>query len=268
MFFDDYPAFLATSETASELTRLNLRHEAIIAANADVLVGARVLDLASHDGRWTFAALKAGASHVTGVEAREHLVASARTTFAEHDVPADSYEFVHGNVFHVLSRGGLQVDVVLCLGFMYHTLRYPELFSGMRATGARHLIIDTEIAFGRTQPVLLIDAENTRDDARAAPDEFTYGGRCLIARPSLSALDAILKVYDYRVEKSFDWPALIATHPDAVKVQGYANGRRITVRVVDAPAPPPQAPATVSAVRRMARAAGVKRPQLRRRPDA
>lgn len=265
MFFDDYPAFLATSETANELDRLNLRYEAIIADNADVLAGARVLDLASHDGRWSFAALKTGAVHVTGVEAREHLVANARKTFEELDVPVDSYDFVHGEVFDVFSRGGLQADVVLCLGFMYHTLRYPELFSGIRATGARYLIIDSEIAHGRTQPVLLIDAENTRDDARAAPDAFSYGGRCLIGRPSISALDAILKVYDYRVEKSFNWPGFVAEHPHAMKVQGYATGRRITVRAVDAPAPPPQPQSKVSAVRRMARAAGVKRPPILRK---
>lgn len=265
MFFDEYPAFLTTSETANELTRLNLRHEAIIADNADVLAGARVLDLASHDGRWSFAALKSGAAHVTGIEAREHLVTTSRETFAEHGVPADAYEFVHGEVFDVFSRGAPQADVVLCLGFLYHTLRYPELFSGIRATGARYLILDTEIAFGRTQPVILIDSENTRDDARAAPDEFSYGDRCLIGRPSLSALDAILKVYDYRVERSFDWPGFIAEHPDAMKVQGYATGRRITVRAVDAPAPPKQPTAKVSAVRRMARAAGVRRPPILRK---
>lgn len=264
MFFDEYPAFLSSSETANEVDRLNLRHHAIIADNADVLAGARVLDLASHDGRWSFAALKAGAVHVIGVEAREHLVTNARKTFEELDVPTDSYEFVHGEVFDVFARKDLQADVVLCLGFMDHTLRYPELFSGVRASGARYLIIDSEIAHGRTQPVILIDAENTRADGRAVPDQFSYGGRCLIGRPSLSALDAILKVYDYRVEKSFNWPGFVAQHPHSAKVQGYAAGRRITVRAVDAPAPPPQPAAKVSAVRRMARAAGVKRPPILR----
>ena len=73
MFFDDYPLFYETSKTASSKARLNVRHQAIIEANRDILKDARVLDLASHDGRWSFAALKAGAAHVTGVEARPRM---------------------------------------------------------------------------------------------------------------------------------------------------------------------------------------------------
>lgn len=261
MFFDDHPAFLETSETANELDRLNLRHEAIIADNADVLSGARVLDIASHDGRWSFAALKVGAAHVTGIEAREHLVTNARKTFASEGVAADSYDFMHGEAFDVFSRGGLQADVVLCLGFVYHTLRYPELFSGIRASGARHVIIDTEVVPNRDQSLIRVDAENTRDDARAAPDAFSYGGRSLIGRPSVPALEAMLDLYDYRIEKTFDWSALIAAHPGAAKVQGYETGRRITVRAVDTPRPLPPAPTRPSAARRMARAAGLRRPQ-------
>jgi len=264
MFFDDYPAFLGTSETANDLDRLNLRHEAMIADNVDVLRGARVLDIASHDGRWSFAALKAGAAHVTGVEAREHLVANAHKTFAKHGVPSESYDFIHGEAFEVLSHGRLRADVVLCLGFVYHTLRYPELFSGIRATGAGHVIIDTEIERGRTAPVIRVDAENTRDDARAAPDEFSHGARCLVGVPSIPALEVMLHAYDYSLQKNFDWPALVAAHPNATKVQGYAAGRRITVRAFDSGPPTPPPVARKSALRRVAKAAGIRRPKALR----
>ncbi len=52
-FFGKYPRFLETSGTASKPDRLNLRYEAMIQANCDILEGARVLDIASHDGRWS-----------------------------------------------------------------------------------------------------------------------------------------------------------------------------------------------------------------------
>ena len=39
---------------------MNERYEALIAINKDIFDGARVLDLASHDGRYSFAALKTG----------------------------------------------------------------------------------------------------------------------------------------------------------------------------------------------------------------
>ena len=57
MFFDAYPRFYETSKTSASRGRLNLRYEAIFGENADVFRGARVLDIASHDGRWSLAAL-------------------------------------------------------------------------------------------------------------------------------------------------------------------------------------------------------------------
>ena len=56
-FFDQYPRFYETSETFAYPSRLNLRHEAIFAENTDIFEGRRVLDIASHGGRWSFAAL-------------------------------------------------------------------------------------------------------------------------------------------------------------------------------------------------------------------
>ena len=53
MFVDEHDRFRVTRRTAAAAARLNLRHEAMIAANRDILTGARVLDLASHDGRWS-----------------------------------------------------------------------------------------------------------------------------------------------------------------------------------------------------------------------
>ena len=50
---------------------MNERYEALFASNRDIFDGARVLDLATHDGRYSFAALKTGAAHVTGVEVRQ-----------------------------------------------------------------------------------------------------------------------------------------------------------------------------------------------------
>lgn len=67
--------------TASRPNRLNQRHRAFIAANEVIINGKRVLDIASHDGRWSFAALAVGARHIYGIEAREHLVSNAEGNF-------------------------------------------------------------------------------------------------------------------------------------------------------------------------------------------
>src|SRR5579863_7632854 len=77
-FFDSYPRFFSTSDTAAAPDRLNQRYRALIQSNAGIISGRRVLDIASHDGRWSLAAHKASAEHVLGIEARQHLVDAAR----------------------------------------------------------------------------------------------------------------------------------------------------------------------------------------------
>jgi len=228
VFFDDYPRFTQTSQTAADQTRLNLRHKAIIEANSDALTGARVLDIASHDGRWSFAALKAGAKHVTGVEAREHLVAHARSTFTEYGADAATYDLVRADVFRYLTQPP-KVDVVLCLGFLYHTLRYPELFHGIRATGARHLVVDTMVTKSKAAVIDVI-ADRTHVEANAVADEFSAGRKALAGFPSAAALDTMLGTYGYKLESRFDWDTIVPERPRRGAVRDYANGRRITVR--------------------------------------
>ncbi len=140
MFFDEHQRFLESSSTASGLDRLNRRHVAIIDANRDILQGARVLDIASHDGRWTCAALEAGASHVTGVEARPELVQHARDNLGAYGHDADSYTLIGADVFEALKDPTLQgqrFDVVMCLGFLYHTLRVFGALRGNPRSGSR-----------------------------------------------------------------------------------------------------------------------------------
>ncbi len=230
MFFDDYPLFYETSKTAKTATRLDLRREAMIEANRDILDGARVLDLASHDGRWSFAALKAGAAHVTGVEARRPLVENARKTFAEYGVPTDRYKFIRGDMFQVLARKEFDVDVVMCLGFIYHTLRYGELFRGIIDAKPQYCIIDTKVILG-DEPLIRVNVNRTSRQANAAKDEVSHGQQAVAGWPSVPALKLMLDVYDLEVEEQYDWPALLDSRPEVRRSAGdYDAGNRVTLR--------------------------------------
>ena len=137
---------------------MNARHTAIIETNADRLVGCRVLDIASHDGRWSFAALQAGAAHVVGIEPREELVDNARETFSLYGTEPERFQFLCGSVFDLLRSEESRFDVVLCLGFFYHTIRHAELLDLMERTGATLVVIDTEVTPAVDQlPVLPIE---------------------------------------------------------------------------------------------------------------
>jgi len=227
-FFDRHPRFRETSPTAFRPSRLNLRHQALIGSNRDILQGARVLDIASHDGRWSFAALEAGARHVTGVEPRRNLVENANATLAAYGADPESYRFICGDIFEVLPRERLDVDVVLCLGFLYHTLRFPELFRRIADLNPTHLIVDTKVATD-PEPVIRVLINREQVESHAVADAFSAGTNTLIGHPSVSALVQMLDLYGFDVEERYDWLALVARNP-GVTVQTYQEGTRATLR--------------------------------------
>jgi hypothetical protein len=247
VFAEDYPRFIEVSEltpdpeqqgrrkgrrgrtVVEQSNRMNERYEAFFGSNQDIFDGARVLDLASHDGRYSFAALKAGAAHVTGVEVRQSLIDKAEETFAFYGQDPDTYRFVRGDLFEVLAQEKFDVDVVLCLGFMYHTYRHTELMYRLHDMSPRHLILDTMVVPG-TQPILRMILEEDVEDIRsAAPDAWAVR-RVSVLWPSVPTLQLLLKGYDFEIESMYDWKGRLAGRPPVFGLEGYASGRRVTLR--------------------------------------
>ena len=237
-FFEQFPRFYLTSSTHPTTARLNLRYEAIFGENRDVFEGASVLDLGSHDGRWSFAALVTGARSVTGIEARPELVKAATENLGEYGYGADQVRFISGDVHEVLNTEAFEADVVLCLGFLYHTLRYNELLNGIRRTNARYLIIDTfsPHMMGPVSNVNVI-TEDADEEGKAAADAYTHDLSVLVGRPNLAAIQTMLGAYGYRVERLSDWAGLLRDNPKTDNCDDYANSRRITARCVSAKPP-------------------------------
>lgn len=231
-FFRDYRRFYATGEAGiTSKPRLNLRYEAIFAENKDLFEGARVLDIASHDGRMSLAALACGAKSVVGIEARPELVDRAVANFEHYGQDPDRFRFIAGDVHEVLNSEDLEVDVVLCLGFLYHTLRYNELMHGIHRTGANHLVLDTQ-AHGMLDPdpVVRLHSELSQRIGTAKADDYTVGASVLTGRPNLAAIKKILACYGYEIERFSDWPRLLADNPEVKGCRDYAIGRRVTLR--------------------------------------
>jgi Methyltransferase domain len=229
VFFRKYPRFVATSSVASTPSRLNLRHQAIFDDNREIFEGARVLDIASHDGRWSLAALDAGAEHVTGIEARADLVEHAEDNLAHYGIDEDRFLMIHGDVFDVLGGGEyeFEADIVLCLGFLYHTLRYQDLFRGIRSVDPTYLLVDTAV-IQADQPVVRIRAEDVERQGNASAGALAHDGRMLVGRPSPAALEVMLDSFGFAVEKQFDWQRFLRTRPMARTVNSYRRGDRVT----------------------------------------
>lgn len=229
MFAEKYPRFMEVSDLTPQPERTNERYEALFASNRDIFDGARVLDLASHDGRYSFAALTAGASHVTGVEVRQGLIDKAEETFAFYGQDPETYRFVCGDVFEVLARERFAIDVVLCLGYLYHTYRHTELLYRLHQLAPRHLIVDTMVEPGN-RPILRVLRERDAEDIRSAAQDAYSVGQVLVARPTVAALQKLLTAYDFEIESMYDWKGRLAGRPLAPGLAGYANGRRVSVR--------------------------------------
>jgi SAM-dependent methyltransferase len=243
-FFDDFPRFLNTSDTGANLYRLNQRHKALIQSNAESIRGKRILDIASHDGRWSFAAHKAGAEYVLGIEARSHLTNLAYENMQHYGVPRTQVEFAQGDALKELDRlDSGSFDVVFCFGFLYHTADQMLLMRKIARLQPISLIIDTAVS---TYPGSIVEIH---DEAIALESAGAVGDpgapeRTVVGIPSKPALELMLRAAGFAVGQYYDWQ-----HADVRWVEDlkdYYLGVRITLAAIATAgrnAPPPRVPA-------------------------
>ena len=229
-FFDAYPRFFETSNTTPFPWRLNLRYDAIFGQNKDVFEGARVLDIASHDGRWSLAALQTGAESVIGIEGRPELVANAEQNLEHYGIDRSRYRFVAGDIYEVLANEDIKVDVVLCLGFMYHTLRYNELLHRIAQCSPRFVIVDTNAAAIPGGALVRVRTEAAQRERNAIADDFSFGADVLTGYPSAAALELMLGAYGFDLQRWSDWGGLLRDNPGWDNCNDYRLQRRITAR--------------------------------------
>jgi Methyltransferase domain len=216
-FFDRYDRFYTTSQIGNWPLRLNTRYRAIIGGNERHLRRRRVLDIASHDGRWSFAAVQAGCAHVTGIEARPRLVEQANQTFRDYGVDPDRYHFVIGDVFDELAEQ--KADTVLLLGIYYHVNRHVDLARLVSGTGATVIILDTRILPGNEGALIRLVEESTTSEASGIGDSETI----VVGHPSRAAIEMIFGRFGFSVEE-VDW----SEQPKDATLHDYNSGNRST----------------------------------------
>jgi hypothetical protein len=218
-FFEHFPRFLETDETGSVVDRLNARYLGLIHANRELIEGSNVLDLASHDGRFSFAALQSGAARVVSIETEPGLVQTSRANMEHYEVPADKYELLEGDIFELIDRVE-DCDVVLCFGILYHINHHMLLLEKIAERDPRTLIIDTNIS---QLEAVAIELRNP-----LAGTTIRLGG-LLEGYPSRGALDAMLSSFGWKYEY-VDWKQSgLAEQPQMLD---YRQGKRVSV-VVD-----------------------------------
>jgi tRNA (mo5U34)-methyltransferase len=172
------------------------------------LKGHRVLDLGCNVGAWSLTAAEAGADFILGVDGREVPIDKANARFEAAGVDRGRYRFEVGNILDLPADPSL--DVVLCLGVLYHVAKPVELFEVMRE--AKVVVIDTEVSL-LPGSAFAVGHEETTLGMNAIDYE-------LILWPTRQA------VIDLAQQFGFDCVPLALDMTDERGMRGYTEGHR------------------------------------------
>jgi SAM-dependent methyltransferase len=224
-FFDRYHYFYETSGIGATSNRLNNRYKALLESNRVLINGQRILDLASHDGRWSFAALKNGAKHAVGIEGRPHLVQNSIKNMKRYGIPKSRYDFILGDILDEITKiERNSIDTVFCFGFFYHTIHHMDVLMKIKKLNPKHLILDSHISKS-SLPIITVKMEDTSGEGAAIKNNFNHR-QTVIGYPSLSALEMMLKSIGFSFSYH-DWSAM--NIKNWVKLQDYKTGSRVTL---------------------------------------
>ncbi|MDQ4055098.1 MAG: class I SAM-dependent methyltransferase [Actinomycetota bacterium] len=202
-FLEDNPRYAGKRLS---INRLNRRHEFLVRQHLADIEGARVLDLASHDGRWSYALSAAGAASVVGIEARADQIEQ----FASYPAGRvkDRVRLVHGDVYDELPKlvdRREMFDVVAVYGLYYHLMDHYGLLKLIKKLCPRVVIIDSEFHLS-SAPTVRLAVEPTDSHLNSVPHEARQEV-APVGIPSRAAMELMAHSLGYDVAWA-DWEAL------------------------------------------------------------
>lgn len=223
-FFDFLGTLPRYNTNSADITRLNQRRNFLIEPFRSELKGARVLDIAAHDGRWSFALAEAGASEVHGIEPRPDLIADFATF---PDTPYKSaVRLEQGDLYDALpdlAARGETYDVVALFGIYYHIMDHFFVLRQIRKLKPRLIIIDSEFFKGEA-PFIQMSKERT-DKHLNAVAQIEGQEVAIKGTPSSVAMERMAEALMYRVHW-LPWEKLKPDERTGVQ-DYYREGRMI-----------------------------------------
>ncbi|MGB7318528.1 MAG: class I SAM-dependent methyltransferase [Planktotalea sp.] len=190
----------------ADIARMNVRFDYIVAPFQKQIKAARVLDIAAHDGRWSYALASAGAAEVYAVEARAVLI-QKYSNFPETDFK-HRVTFKHSDLYKELDRlidQQATFDVVALFGILYHVTDHYGLLARIKLLQPKVIIIDSEF-ITKDNPMIQLARERT-DNVLNATGQVPEQHETLIGIPSTGAIERMASVLNYQLVWS-DWDAL------------------------------------------------------------
>ncbi|MGK7962604.1 class I SAM-dependent methyltransferase [Crocosphaera sp.] len=209
--------------------RFNWRCETLLTRNRNLIEDKVVLDLACNTGRLSYPCLRLGAKKVIGVEARQELIDQGKEYLTDQDLK-DRMEFVKSDVFNYLaSAESKSFDTILCLGFLYHTVRQVEFFRQVKRLSPDNVIIDTNVAtnyiwygsksFLKKPPMLLMITEDpSKTSDTTDEDGVAFWPTCSFLETMFDRINYNCQKLDYQKNGLTDWSGM----------KDYKQGQRVS----------------------------------------
>lgn len=225
-FFDQYPLFYETGATS---IRHGARYECMITDQLEHIEGKSIIDLGSHDGRWSFAAAKNGASKILGFEGRQELVDLSRRNFSTYGVSGAQYEFIVGDALNLMrAHNAWQPDTVFVFGIFYHIHNHVDWISAIHDLNPKSIIIDTGLTpcEGEFDNVVRFKVEDV-GSIMSTPFSATSGSSFAFAgHPSRAFIRSCLRVYGYDCHE-VNWEKYLLKY-GSKGLEDYAEDKRGT----------------------------------------
>ncbi|MEQ9258807.1 MAG: class I SAM-dependent methyltransferase [Roseovarius sp.] len=223
-FFDFLAEMPPYEENATSVIRLAQRHRLIIEPFAPQIVGARVLDIAAHDGRWSYALAHAGAAEVVGVEARRELI-DRFAQFPETEFKA-RVKLVQNDLFDEIEARAAadeRFDVVALYGIFYHVMDHFRLLRMIRRLGPKLIIIDSEFIKADNAIVQVLKEEVSNPlNAVGDVEGITH---TVVGVPSQRATEFMAEALGYTLDW-VDHAMILGANRDGMK-DYFREGRKV-----------------------------------------
>lgn len=225
-FFDYYPEFYRTSTTSPSPNRLNSRYLALIESNLAYIQKQTILDIASHDGRWSFAAIKNDAKKVFGVEGRSYLVENAIKNMDIYGISSEKYSFIVGDIYNEITKINPNViDTIFCFGFFYHTVNHMQLVGQIKRLNPKCIIFDTSISTISHPPIIELKEEDSEDEASSIRSAVDDNRNVLVGYPNKEAVKLMLRHVGFDSFNFYDWHNNVKNWQD---LEDYRTHKRIS----------------------------------------
>ena len=209
---------------------LNSRIEVLLQQNRDCIQGKRILDIGSHIGTFSYAALKMGAKFVHGIDTEEDTINRCHKLFREQEVAESDYRFEVADVTDFLKNlPDNFYDTIFCFGTLYYLEEPLALLKQMNRVANDTVLLDTfTAAYAAVQgkdslkvhpaikpstldlPLMIVSLTQPGKGDYHLPQSFDYSGKTLsqITLPT----KALLEIWFQSIGMGFkqlDWSKFI-----------------------------------------------------------